>query len=278
MKHRIVPGLLLLTLALPVLAPRAQAQPAQAAVDAVLKDFARTGKFLLMVNGKPAPAYEIYQNENLPAYLILSPALPSAVLLTAGTMKVDTVPAGKVIRQKDGTVGLAADADLKPQGQFKLEGDKVLFTSDGRRGSLSPNPPLLGLQKAPALKNHSPEYMVGARGYKPNAQAVAALKKRARPVKVKVFFGSWCPHCKEHLPYLLRVEEELKGAPIQFEYYGLPQRFGNDPEAKKYRVDGVPTGIVFVDGKEVGRISRNDWQSPETRLNSILNGKAGAAK
>ena len=44
---------------------------------------------------------------------------------------------------------------------------------DGRKGSLGPNPPLLGLQKAPALKNHSPEYVVGARGYKPNAQAVA---------------------------------------------------------------------------------------------------------
>ena len=274
MKHRIFPGLLLLLLAVPALA-----QPApQPAVDAVLKDFSRTGKFLLMVNGKPVPAYEIYQNENLPAYLILSPSLPSAVLLTAGTMQVETVPAAKIVRQKDGTVGLAADAQPKPQGQFKLEGNRVVFAADGRQGSLGPNPPLLGLRKAPALKNHSPEYIVTARGYKPNAQVLAALKKTPKPVKVKVFFGSWCPHCREHLPFLLRVEEELKGAPIQFEYYGLPERFGNEPEAKKYRVDGVPTGIVFVDGKEVGRISRNDWASPETRLNSILNAKAGAAK
>jgi thiol-disulfide isomerase/thioredoxin len=274
MKHRIFLALLL-ALALPALALPALGQPP---VDVVLKDFARTGEYLLMVNGKPAPAYEIYKNDTLPAYLILSPALPSAVLLTPRTMAVEAVPPAKVVRQKDGTVGLAADADLKPQGQFKLEGDKVVFTSDGRKGSLGPNPPLLGLQKAPALKNHSPEYVVSARGYKPNAQMLAALKKRAKPVKVKVFFGSWCPHCREHLPYLMRVEEELKGAPIQFEYYGLPQRFSNDPEAKKYRVDGVPTGIVFVDGKEVGRISRADWESPETRLNSILNGKAGAAR
>jgi thiol-disulfide isomerase/thioredoxin len=272
MKHRIVPALLF-AVALPALA-----QAPQPAVDGVLKDFGRTGEYLLMVNGKPAPAYEIYKNEALPAYLILSPALPSAVLLTPRTMAVETVPVAKIVRQKEGTVGLAADAALKPQGQFKLEGDKVVFTSDGRKGSLGPNPPLLGLQKAPALNNHSPEYVVSARGYKPNPQMLAALKKRAKPVKVKVFFGSWCPHCREHLPYLMRVEQELKGAPIQFEYYGLPQRFTNDPEAKKYRVDGVPTGIVFVDGKEVGRISRADWESPETRLNSILNGKAGAAK
>ena len=272
MRHLIVPGLLL-ALALP-----AQAQAPQPAVDSVLKDFARTGEYLLMVNGKPAPAYEIYKNDTLPAYLILSPALPSAVLLTPRTMAVETVPTAKVVRQQDGTVGLAADADLKPQGQFKLEGDKVVFTSDGRKGSLGPNPPLLGFQKPAALNNHSPEYVVSARGYKPNAQAVAALKKRAKPVKVKVFFGSWCPHCREHLPYLMRIEQELKGAPIQFEYYGLPQRFANEPEAKKYRVDGVPLGIVFVDGKEVGRISRDDWEAPEARLHSILTGKAAAAR
>lgn len=274
MKPRILPVLLV------ALVPAALALPAlaQPPVDAVLKDFARSGEYLLMINGKPAPVYEIYKNDTLPAYLILSPALPSAVLLTPRTMAVEVVPPAKVVRQKDGTVGLAADADLKPQGQFRLEGDKVVFTADGRKGSLGPNPPLLGLQKAPALKNHSPEYVVGARGYKPNPQVLAALRKSAKPAKVKVFFGSWCPHCKQHLPFLLRVEDELKGSPIQFEYYGLPQRFGNDPEAKKYNVDGVPTGIVFVNGKEVGRITLGDWSSPETRLNTLLNGKAGATR
>ena len=276
MKHLTVPGLLF-ALTLPALAQAPQAAPA---VDAVFKDFARTGEYLLMVNGKPAPAYEIYKNNSLPAYLIVSPALPSAVLLTPRTMAVETLPGAKVVRQKDGTVGLAADADLKPQGQFKLEGDRVVFTADGRKGSLGPNPPLLGLRGAPALKNHSPEYITTAKGYKPNAQIVAALKKTAKPVRVRVFFGSWCPHCREHLPYLMRIEDELKGSgsKIQFEYYGLPQRFSNDPEAKKYGVDGVPTGIVFVDGKEIGRISRGDWESPETRLNSILNGRTAAGR
>jgi thiol-disulfide isomerase/thioredoxin len=272
MKHRILPGVLLaVALAVPVLA---QAP----AVDSVFKDFARTGEYLLMVNGKPVPAYEIYKNDDLPAYLIVSPAFPSAVLLTPRTMAVETVPGVKVVRQPDGKVALAADADMKPQGQFKLEGDKVVFTAEGRKGSLGPNPPLLGAQRAPALKNHSPEYVVTARNYKPNAPAVTALKKEAKPVKVKVFFGSWCPHCKQHLPYLLRVEDELKGSKIQFEYYGLPQRFGNEPEAKKYGVDGVPLGIVFVNGKEVGRIRNNDWGSPETKLSAILNGKAAAGR
>lgn len=268
MKQRIF--LLALALALPVLA--------QPAVDSVFKDFKRTGEYLLMVNGKPVPAYEIYKNDDLPAYLIVSPAVPSPVLLTPRTMAVETVPAAKIVRQKDGTVALAADTDMKRQGEFKLEGDKVVFTSDGRKGSLVPNPPLLGTHKAPALKNHSPEYVVSARSYTPNGKALAALKKEAKPVKVKVFFGSWCPHCKQHLPYLLRVEDELKSSKIQFEYYGLPQRFSSEPEAKKYGVDQVPLGIVFVNGKEVGRIRTNDWGSPETRLSGILNGQGAAGR
>lgn len=251
---------------------------AQPAVDSVFKDFQRTGDYLLMVDGKPVPSTEIYRNDDLPAYLLLSPALPAPVLLTPRTMAVETVPMAKIVRQKDGTVALAADAETKPQGEFKLEGDKVVFSSAGRKASLGPNPPLLGAQKAPALKNHSPEYVATARGYTPNGKVLAALKKEAKPVKVRVFFGSWCPHCKKNLPYLLRVEDELKGSKIQFEYYGLPQRFTNEPEAKKYGVDGVPLAIVYVNGKETGRIQGDDWESPETRLSGILSRGSAASR
>jgi thiol-disulfide isomerase/thioredoxin len=251
---------------------------AQPAVDSVFKDFQRTGDYLLIVDGKPVPSAEIYRNDDLPAYLLLAPTLPAPVLLTPRNMAVETVPLAKIVRQKDGSVALAADAETQPQGEFKLEGDKVIFTSGGRKASLGPNPPLLGLQRSPALKNHSPEYIVGARGYTPNGKVVAALKKEAKPVKVRVFFGSWCPHCKKHLPYLLRVEDELKGSKIQFEYYGLPQRFTSEPEAKRYGVDGVPLAIVYVNGKEAGRIQGDDWNAPETRLSRILSGGSAPSR
>lgn len=276
MNRRVFPGMLLLALLATALAGPAAAQ----GIDSVFKDFKRTGKYLLSVNGKAVPAAEIYLNETIPAYLVITPSLPSPVLLTpGGGMAVEAVPMAKVVRQADGTVALTADADPKPQGQFKVEGEKVVFATGGRNASLSPNPPLLGMRNAPALKDHSPEYVVTARNYKPNGQALAALKKQATPVKVRVFFGSWCPHCREHLPFLMRVQDELgAGSKIQFEYYGLPQRFANDPEAKKYNVDGVPLGIVFVNGKEIGRIRGGNWSAPETALTNILSGRAAASR
>lgn len=279
---RIVPGALLALLlsvtmaaAAPQPAKPAPAAPASVATDNVLNGFARTGEHLLMVNGKAVPAAEIYRNDRLPAYLIVSAAFPNPVLLMPGTMTVETVPAAKLVRQKDGTMAVAADADTRPQGKFKLQGDKVVFASEGRNASLGSNPPLLGARKAPELKHHSPEYIVTARGYTPKPALIAALKKEKKPIKVKVFFGSWCPHCKQHLPYLLRVEDEIRGSgsTIQFEYYGLPKGFTNDPEAKRYNVDGVPLAIVFVNGRETGRISGGGWESPETSLTSILAGR-----
>lgn len=281
--RRIVPGalaalLLAVTTAFAAAAPPAKpAAPAAkpAAVDNVLNGFTRTGEYLLMVNGKPVPAAEIYRNDRLPAYLIVTPAFPNPVLLMAGSMTVETVAAPKLLRQPDGTMAVAADAETRQQGKFTLQGDKVAFASEGRKATLGSNPPLLGTHKSPDLKNHSPEYMVGARSYTPKPAVIAALKQQKKPVKVKVFFGSWCPHCKQHLPYILRVEDEIRGSGtgIQFEYYGLPKGFSNEPEAKKYNVDGVPLAIVFVNGREAGRISGGGWESPETSLSNILAGK-----
>jgi thiol-disulfide isomerase/thioredoxin len=283
---RIVPGALLALLiaanaavaAPPAKPPAAPAKPV--AVDNVLNGFTRTGEYLLMVNGKPVPAAEIYRNDRLPAYLIVTAAFPNPVLLMAGSMDVETVAAAKLVRQPDGTMAVAADAETRPQGKFRLQGDKVAFASEGRNATLGSNPPLLGTHKSPDLKNHSPEYMVTARGYTPKPAVIAALKKEKKPVKVKVFFGSWCPHCKQHLPYILRVEDEIRGSgtSIQFEYYGLPKGFTNEPEAKKYNVDGVPLAIVFVNGREAGRITGGGWESPETSLSNILAGKPVPAR
>jgi thiol-disulfide isomerase/thioredoxin len=251
------------TLALPL---QAQAVPS----DAVLKGFQRIGDYVLIVNGKEDKGAEIYKNDNVPAYLILPTALPSPVLLTpAGGLAVETVNLMKVAKQKDGTVDLLADATLAPQGKFQIQGEKVLFTSEGKQVVMSPNPPLLGLKRNADLKAHSPEYARTAQTYAPNPAKIAALKKEAQPVTVRVFFGSWCPHCRQHVPLLLKVEDQLAGSKIRFEYYGLPRDF-NDAEAKRMVIKSVPTAIIYMNGRQVGRMEGNDWVTPEVSLSKLL--------
>jgi thiol-disulfide isomerase/thioredoxin len=264
--RRATAALVFAAAALASLPLQAQAVPS----DAVLKGFQRIGDYVLIVNGKEDKGAEIYKNDNIPAYLILATALPSPVLLTpAGGLKVETVNLMKVAKQKDGTVDLLADAALAPQGTFRIDGEKVLFTSEGKQVTMSPNPPLLGLKKNADLKAHSPEYARTAQTYAPNPAKIAALKKEPQPVTVRVFFGSWCPHCRQHVPLLLKVEDQLAGSKIRFEYYGLPHDF-NDPEAKRMSIKSVPTAVIYMNGRQVGRMEGNDWVTPEVSLSKLL--------
>ena len=117
--------------------------------------------------------------------------------------------------------------------------------------------------------------------YKATKEAIArALKNEPKTVKVRVFFGSWCPHCRTHIPFLLRVEDELRGSHVTFEYIGLPRppQAWQDPEVKRLKIGGVPTGVVYVGGKEVGRITGEGWNAPEVLLNKIVNSPAAKGK
>jgi thiol-disulfide isomerase/thioredoxin len=259
-------------LALALLAAGPPALTAQMPSDSVLRGFQRTGDYLLVVDGKKVPNAEVYLNERVPAFLIVASALPSPVLLSPRAQSAETVHIMKVAKQQDGSVDLLADATLAPLGKFEMEGENVTFQVEGKKVSLQPKPPLLGLKKAAELKGYSPEYTRTAQSYTPNAQALAALKQEGQPVTVRVFFGSWCGFCKRYVPYALKVDEALAGSKVKFEYYGLPRDIVSDAQAKKYNVRSVPTGIVYRNGKEVGRLNGNDWQSPETAIRKVLGG------
>jgi len=261
--------------AMALLAVPAMALAQSVPSDSVLRGFQPNAEYTLVVDNKPVPAAEIYQNDKVPGILVLTSAFSSPVLLTPRSGAVETVNIMKVSKQKDGSVDLLADAVLAPAGTFKAEGDVVSFSVQGKNASLKPRPPLLGLKTNAAVKSYLPDYVRGAKNYKPNGAAVAALRKKSTPVTVRVYFGSWCPHCRQHVPMLLRVEDEVKNPKIRFEYFGLPRDF-NVPEAKKAGIHSVPTGIVYVGGKEVGRISTEGWSAPEVQLNQLIGGPAAA--
>jgi len=249
--------------------------------DATLRCFQPSGDYILVVNGNPVPAAEIYKNDQLPAILILTSALPSPVLMTPRSGNVETVNLMKVAKQKDGTVDLLADAVLAPVGAFQLEGGNPTFTYQGKKVSLTPKPALRGLRKGPELLASIPEYVRNSKGYTPNAAAIAALKADRKPVTVHVVFGSWCPHCRQHVPLMLRVENEVRNPNIKFEYYGIdnPPDGWKDPEVKRLGVKGIPTAIVYVNGIQAGRIEgAEDWNSPEVALSKVINGATGKGK
>lgn len=279
-RSALLTALAILLLAVAPSAVRSQAVPS----DGVMRGFQSNGDYTLNVNGKPVSA-EIYQHPKLGIFLILSSSLTSPVLLTPGGGTVETVHIMKVSKKPDGTVDLLADAVLAPIGQFQMAGtgnESPTFTYEGKKVSLNPKPVLTGLRKGAELKTHNPEYVRTAQSYSLNGPAVESLKKETRPVTVRVMFGSWCPHCRQHVPYMLRLEDALKGtkSTVKFEYFGLPKppQAWSHPEVKKLNVRAVPTGIVYLNGREIGRIESQGWNQPEVLLQKIVNGQAAKSK
>lgn len=245
-------------------------------IDGVLRDFASTGDFILEIDGKEATSAKVYRSD-LPAILLIADELPSPTLILLRERSVQTVPFMKLVQRQDGMADVLADAELTPVGGLTLEGESIRFTVAGQKMRLKSRPFLIGEQGLSDMLGHSPEYRRKAEAYTPDSGALAALKKSPKPVRVRVYFGSWCPFCSRYVPNMLKVAEQLEGD-VDFEFYGLPQGFADEPAAKRDDVHGVPTGIVYVGGKEVGRLDAREWTNPEGAVQRLVAAAAAPAK
>jgi thiol-disulfide isomerase/thioredoxin len=247
--------------------------------DAVLRDFEPHGERVLEVAGATLPGVRIFRSQRAgSAFLVIGPGLPGAILISPRAREVQRIDANKVVVGADGVAFVLADAQPVRESPFALEADNLTlsFTIGGKPARFKEKPYLLGLQPASTLRSHDPGYAFRASRYNPSAPVVRALRQTTAPTKVRVYFGSWCPHCSDTVPKVLKVAEALAGSPITFEYYGLPKGFGSEPEASRNGVDVVPTGIVYRGGKEVGRIEAGGWAIPELGLKKVLDGVARA--
>ena len=256
------PGAVLLAAVLTAVAPLA----AQVGPDAVFSGFQPTGDFLFELGGKELENAEIYQSERAAAYLVIAPELASPVLISPRTRSVESVSFMKVAKREDGSIDLLADAAFRRLSAFTIEGKNVVFDVKGQEARLKTKPPLLGAHGSDSLRSEKPEYALGADAYEPIPRALDILKAQSKDVRVLIYFGTWCPVCSRLVPKVMKIDEALAGSKVRFEYYGLPQPLTDDPRAKRDDVHGVPTGIVYVDGKEVGRLSGTDLNVPERAI------------
>ncbi|MCB9378919.1 MAG: thioredoxin family protein [Holophagales bacterium] len=267
-------ALTLLLAALAVAAPLA-AQPA----DAFLSGFVLSGDYVIEIDGQDQPKAELYYSDRARAFLIKASQLPSPVLISPAAREVQSLDLMKVATRPDGTIDVLADAALAPEGGFRVVDDTIVFRAAGKNVRLKPRPWLLGAHPGEELLGYNPEYQRRADEYRPDPAILSDLAARKGGIRVLTFFGSWCPHCKKHVPQLLKVSETLAKSGWQFDFYGVPSPIGNEPEAQKYSINGVPTAIVFLDGREIGRVPAALWTQPEAGLRSVLDSaKSGGAK
>ena len=267
-----------------VRATRADGPAADApAIHETLREFLPTSKYEFVADPKASTEAEVYFSARAATYLVRGTALGVPLLLKTGVCSLDTVTEEALLDRKDGGFDLRADAKLTNLGCAVLAGRDLLVDVPGLKGKLSPKPPMLGWFKAANLLAGIPEYARDAKKYAISDECVTSLKTTTKgKVRVFVYFGTWCPTCSTVMGRVLRLEQELeKGAAapkegeapaFQFDYFGAkpePDTW-EEPELKTHGIEILPTGLVYVDGRNVGRISGYDWSRPEAALRRAL--------
>lgn len=267
MKMSRLKPMLTLPLLLAALAQPAVAQP-------VMNGFVAIDKFVFVHDGQEDADAEIYQSQAAGAYLVIPSQLEAPILVEARSTSVATVNLMKVDRQPNGSINLLSGAAAQVLGKFTIAGEGISFPLGAGRAELRNKPWLVGEQDLNGMFAYSREYRVGADAYAFSQPLLGQLRAESRSVELRVFFGSWCPHCQQVLPAVLRVAEELAGSKVSISFKGLPRGpgFSADPEVKRLDIDSVPTGVVFVDGQEVGRISGSGWKIPELAIKNAIQG------
>ena len=258
-----------LLLAIVVTSPRASAEP-----HPELRDFLPSGHYVLHVEGKLAAKATIYHSKRAAAYLIVDDAFDVGVLVMPRNGCVEAVDTDKVEARDDGGLDVTRDAAPCGLGKFRLVGTDVVFEVKDKKARLKQKPPLLGTHWSSKVIEHSPEYGRAAKKYKPDAAKMKTLAGTKKEARIQIFFGTWCTFCNRFLPNTFKVEEELKktDAKVTFEFHGLPPppAAWSTKEALQMRVRRLPTGLIFVDGKMIGRLEGNDWIKPEASLSRVL--------
>jgi thiol-disulfide isomerase/thioredoxin len=202
--------------------------------------------------------------------LLRAPQLGGGVLLRPAKKTVARIEPGKIVEELDQTFAVGNDPEPEVVGTFEVGDQGISFALGDHRVELRQGPNKIGLHAGEELVASNVGYAFRARAYVPDSSVVDELRGVGESLKVRVFFGSWCPYCSNRIPRLLRVARDLGSDDIQFEYFGLPSPFRDDPEAKKFDIKGVPTAVVLRGDEELGRIKGQGWNAPESSLRDLL--------
>jgi len=212
----------------------------------------------------------LYQSDSPGKYFIDVPACKNGLLMDLHDKRVVAVPRDQV-KPVDGKLQVS---DNLPSGAtayaLSVDGPIVQFQAEDRKVRILrclDRPPVIGEVELNALIADRAEYREAMKAYAPDAASIATMNKYGKKVQLDVFFATWCSHCKEYMPKLLRVMSEVKNPNIKLNLYGVPKGFGAAQGPWQGRnINSIPTVIVKIDGKEITRMGSQPGATPEVEL------------
>jgi thiol-disulfide isomerase/thioredoxin len=130
---------------------------------------------------------------------------------------------------------------------------------------------LVGPLTPEAILERIPEWKPFVDGYSPRLDIVSRLQEVPEVVRVEIFLGTWCPDCRQHVSAYIKLMDMVRNPMIQTTFTGLPRdRADRAPYTEGKNIERIPTFIVLLRDREVGRIVETPRRSVEEDLWDIL--------
>lgn len=130
---------------------------------------------------------------------------------------------------------------------------------------------LVGPTARGAILEHVPAWQNLVAAYQPRPEALDKLRGLGREVRIEVYFGSWCSDSMAHLSAFFKILDLVDTPLLQPVYFGVPEaKDKRAPYTKGGDIVRLPTFIVIVNGREIGRIVETPKKTVEEDLVRIL--------
>jgi thiol-disulfide isomerase/thioredoxin len=111
----------------------------------------------------------------------------------------------------------------------------------------------------------------GAAAYRPSENDISYLQDYLPKYELVVLLGTWCEDSQRLIPELYKILQAAKYPMASLKMYGVNRaKETKNIEHKLYRIERVPTIILFKDHTEVGRIVENVKQTMEGDLVALI--------
>ena len=93
--------------------------------------FVPTQEYLLVIQDQEVPGATIYHSEESVSFLLVNPQASHAVLLRVKSQTVETIASDEVGPAAEGSMAMASEGALRPQGQVQVGPEGIAFTVEG---------------------------------------------------------------------------------------------------------------------------------------------------
>ncbi|MHB8054458.1 MAG: YbbN family protein [Candidatus Aminicenantales bacterium] len=118
-----------------------------------------------------------------------------------------------------------------------------------------------------------PGWARAAKAYEPDYQAVEAIHRLGKSVRIRAFVGTWDAKETGSVAAFIKTIEMADNPTVAVDWIGVSRDLKEPAEPlRAYGVEKIPTFIIWADGEEKGRITGTPRETIESDLAAFLVG------